>query len=61
MKTNTAPEPYTEITLIGSAREVEILVEAARWSGRLVWAKHPQPVAPGDPRMRVSLRLNPSN
>lgn len=60
MTVNTTPETFTEIILTGSREEVDILMTAARQSGRLVWAKAPAPVSVDDPRTRVLLRLTPS-
>jgi hypothetical protein len=60
MTAATHTETFTEITLTGTANEVEYLLHLAKLSRLLVWASAPRFVSAADQRLTVSIRLTPT-
>jgi hypothetical protein len=53
-------EIFTEVVLIGTRDEASMFLDAARRSGRLVYASAPRPVSTADPRTEIRFRLLPT-
>ncbi len=51
---------FTDLTIVGTRAEVDQLRALAYTSGRLVHMSAPRPAGPGDPRLRVVIRLAPT-
>ncbi len=60
MTTTTTRGLFTDLTIVGTAAEVDQLRALAYQSGRLVYMSEPRPAGPDDPRLRVVIRLTPT-
>lgn len=58
MNTTANPARFTDLVITGSVAEIAALTGLAREAGALVYRSAPQPAGPGDPRLRVLIRLN---
>lgn len=52
------PGRFTDLVMTGTAADIAALTSAARQAGALVYRSAPQPAGPGDPRIRVLIRLH---
>ena len=54
----TNPGRFTDLSVTGVGEDITELIHAAHRAGVLVQHTAPQPAGPGDPRVRVLIRLH---